>query len=218
MQVYGDGAAQFLTAGGGVLHEEMSVSEPARTIGPTNQPMNRTVGPSLQTMMFHTYNTPPQFHPHRWEFEGSGLYQDIELFQIWVNLPRTRKAMAPSIQLAGACSSSKGPIPTITTAGSGGGAAAATTTTTVRVIMGEAEGTKSPIEPWTPMSVLHVTCAAGARWEFPLPASHSLTLYVRRGPVDVMTGAGKAVRLKMYETAFCKVGQSRSDGWFGPVI
>lgn len=121
--------------------------------------------------------------------------------------------MAPSIQLAGACSSSsKGPIPTTTTSSSttGGGSGA---TTTVRVIMGEAAGTKSPIEPWTPMSVLHVTCAPGARWEYPLPASHSLTLYIRRGPMDVVTGAGKAVRLRTYETAFCKVPWV--VGWMG---
>jgi hypothetical protein len=76
----------------------------------------------------------------------------------------------------------------------------------VRVIMGEAEGTKAPIEPWTPMSVLHVSCGPGARWEYPLPASQSLTLYVRRGPLDVVMGAGRAVRLKTYETAFCNVG------------
>lgn len=78
-QVYGDGAAQFLSAGRGVLHEEM------------------------------------------WELQGGPSYQDIELFQLWINLPRGQKGMQPSIQTTGACATSgggeaqsKGPIPTVT--------------------------------------------------------------------------------------------------------
>lgn len=55
------------------------------------------------------------------------------------------------------------------------------------------------------MCVLHATCEPGARWEYPLPPTHSLTLYVRRGPLDVVVGGGKAVRLATYETAFFKV-------------
>jgi quercetin 2,3-dioxygenase len=197
-QVYGDGAAQFLTAGAGVLHEEM------------------------------------------WEFDdndggGGGVVADFELFQLWINLPQSRKAMAPSIQLAGACTGSgsgsgvesKGPIPTVTlpsaspppspsppsssSSSSPAASAAAPAHVTVRVIMGEAVGLKSPIEPWTPMNVLHVTLEPGARWELPLPPSHSLTLYVRRGPLDVVVREGTAVRLRPYETAFFQVGEKGKE-------
>ncbi len=170
-QVYGDGAAQFLSAGRGVLHEEM------------------------------------------WELQGGPSYQDIELFQLWINLPRGQKGMQPSIQTAGACATSgggeaqsKGPIPTVTVPSSF--PSPSSSTTTVRVVMGEAEGVKSPIQPWTPVTVLHVTCAPGARWTFPLPASHSLTLYVRRGPLDVVVGEGTAARIATYETGFFQVNRS----------
>ena len=74
------------------------------------------------------------------------------------------------------------------------------------------------------MSVLHVTCEPGARWRLPLPAQHSLTIYVRRGPLDVVVakspggkvagGKDQAVRLTTYEVAFFEV---RVIWWGGGV-
>lgn len=141
-----------------------------------------------------------------WSFDGR-LYQDMELFQLWINLPGEKKAMAPSIQLAGgeAGGQSKGPIPVVTVPSSSSSSSSSAAATTVRVVMGEAHGVRSPMQPWSPMSVLHCTCEPGARWEYSLPAEHSLTLYARRGPLDVVVGGGRAVRLRTFETAFFKV-------------
>lgn len=184
-QVYGDGAAQFLTAGNGVLHEEM------------------------------------------WELSQNGGNADIELFQIWINLPRKDKFMDPSIQLVGDCDGGlgRGAIPEVnvlsSSAAGGEGKEKEGTTkeVKVRIIMGEAHGVKAKIDSWTPMNVLHVSMDAGSAWSFPLPATHNLFLYIKRGPLDVLTspGAKKAegnggdvpprfARIDTHETVFFKQG------------
>jgi redox-sensitive bicupin YhaK (pirin superfamily) len=91
----------------------------------------------------------------------------------------------------------------------------------VRIIMGEAHGVKAKIDSWTPMNVLHVSMDAGSTWSFPLPATHNLFLYIKKGPLDVLTspGAKKAegngnggdvpprfARINTHETVFFKQG------------
>lgn len=40
-------------------------------------------------------------HEEMWELPDLSLQTDLELFQIWVNLPESKKSLPPKIQLAG---------------------------------------------------------------------------------------------------------------------
>ncbi|GAB5035316.1 pirin-like protein [Nannochloropsis oceanica] len=182
-QVYGNGAAQFLTAGNGVLHEEM------------------------------------------WEFSKG---RDMELFQIWINLPRRHKDIDPSLQLVGDTDNhdGKGPIPEITILSPSSSSSTSSSSVfsasprgaekkvTVRVLMGEAHGLQGKLESLTPMTVLHVSMDSGSSWAFPLPSHHTCHIYARKGPLDVLVDAGGGrdggkpglVRVETHETAFMKTG------------
>lgn len=194
-QIYGDGAAQLLTAGRGVLHEEM------------------------------------------WDFSNG---RDVELFQIWINLPGRLKGTEPSLQLVGETDSpdAAGPIPEVTLLSSALSersspplppaspllpAPSSTRKVVVRILVGEAHGVRARMETLTPQTVLHVSMDAGSSWAFPVAASHTLHVYVRKGPVDILVGAGEGrgenkegasrekrsprfVRVETHETAFTHKG------------
>ena len=87
----------------------------------------------------------------------------IHGLQLWVNLPRRDKMIAPRYQEVPNAS-----IPVGRTADG---------SVSVRVIAGEALGVKAAIDTRTPILYQHFTLAAGARIEQPVPANHRVFAY-----------------------------------------
>ena len=116
-------------------------------------------------------------------------------FQLWVNLPKRDKLMAPRYQEI--------PAARIPEARSPDGGVA------VRVIAGEALGARAAIDTRTPIAYLHYTLRPGAETVQPVPAAWSAAAYVfggagrfggtatavRDGQLVVFAGDGEAVRL-----------------------
>lgn len=178
-----DAAVQWMTAGRGMLHEEM------------------------------------------WRTGDVLESSDQELFQIWVNLPQAHKMVPPRMQMLGQAASGEarklrsnagvatevrelGPVPSVSPAPG----------VTVRIIAGEACGVSSPVESYSPLSILHVTIEPGASWTWTRPADWSCLLYVRKG--DVQLGdPGTVVNVhhtatfhhRMTETAIAMAADSSSD-------
>jgi redox-sensitive bicupin YhaK (pirin superfamily) len=98
-------------------------------------------------------------------------------FQIWVNLPKRDKMMAPRYQEI-----SRDQIPEGTSADG---------LAKVKVVAGEALGAKAVIETRTPISYLHFTLKSGAKADVPLPRDHAAYVYVFEGDAVV---SGKDVR------------------------
>jgi redox-sensitive bicupin YhaK (pirin superfamily) len=88
-------------------------------------------------------------------------------FQLWVNLPRRDKMMAPRYQEVPAAS-----IPVVTTPDGH---------VSVRVIAGEALKAKAVIDTRTPIMYLHYTLAPGAHIVQPVPEPYNLFAYVFGG-------------------------------------
>jgi redox-sensitive bicupin YhaK (pirin superfamily) len=102
-------------------------------------------------------------------------------FQLWVNLPRRDKMMAPRYQ---EIPSSRLPV-----AAAGDGAVR------VKVIAGESLGARAVIETRTPILYLHATIRPGGRLDQPVPAGFNLFAYVfagegRFGPDGRAVGRG----------------------------
>lgn len=88
-------------------------------------------------------------------------------FQLWVNLPRRDKMIAPRYQEFPAAG-----IPVARSADGG---------ISVRVIAGEALGQRAVIETRTPILYQHFTLQPGARLEQPVPAGFNVFAYVIDG-------------------------------------
>ncbi|CAB1116796.1 unnamed protein product [Ectocarpus sp. CCAP 1310/34] len=128
-QRYGANAVQWMSAGRGILHEEM------------------------------------------WDIKDKWEKADMELYQIWVNLPSSLKMTRPRIQLAGEGTGS--PLP-VATPSKG---------TEVIVLCNET----SPVETMQPLSMLHVKMKVGAEpWAHHVPWGHHCLIYVRRGDLTVV--------------------------------
>ncbi|HZH74875.1 MAG TPA: pirin family protein [Archangium sp.] len=88
-------------------------------------------------------------------------------FQIWVNLPRRDKMMAPRYQEIPAAR-----IPVASTPDG---------SVRVKVIAGESLGARAVIDTRTPIQYLHFTLRPGARFEQPVPREHNVFAYVFGG-------------------------------------
>ena len=88
-------------------------------------------------------------------------------FQLWVNLPRRDKMMRPRYQELRAAE-----IPAATSADG---------KTTVTVIAGESLGARATIDTRTPIMVLHLRLAAGARFTQAVPAAYNAFAFVIGG-------------------------------------
>jgi hypothetical protein len=86
-------------------------------------------------------------------------------FQLWVNLPRDGKMIAPRYQEHGAAT-----LPRVERDG-----------VTVRVIAGEYGGARSPIETTSPITYLHVTLPPGRAIDVDAPRGHNAMAYVISG-------------------------------------
>ncbi|WP_434668378.1 pirin family protein [Paraburkholderia sp. A3BS-1L] len=95
----------------------------------------------------------------------------LEMVQLWVNLPARDKMTAPGYQtILGA------DIPDVALPSAAG---------RVRVIAGEFDGHHGPARTFTPMDVWDVRLKAGHSTRFTLPAERTLALVVLRGSVIV---------------------------------
>ena len=113
----------------------------------------------------------------QWMTAGSGIiHQEMPMgnkrgrmggFQLWVNLPASRKMMDPRYRDVASGTIPKVPLPA-------GGIAA--------VIAGEAAGAKGPVQDLVVKAVyLDVTLPAGAAFEHPVPKGDSAFAYVIGG-------------------------------------
>jgi redox-sensitive bicupin YhaK (pirin superfamily) len=91
-------------------------------------------------------------------------------FQIWVNLSKADKTLAPSYKDV--------PSGTIPVAHPSDGV-------TARVLAGDVFGVSGPVHTVTPWSYVHVTLAPGARVEQPVPHGWTATAYVFGGAANV---------------------------------
>ncbi len=100
-------------------------------------------------------------------------------FQLWVNLPRKDKRLAPRYQEIPAAR-----IPEATTADG---------KVRVRVIAGESLGERAVIDTRTPIAFLHVKLRPGGKLLQPLPRSYSAFAYVFGGQVRCAPGRTAAL-------------------------
>src|SRR5262249_47513570 len=122
-------------------------------------------------------------------------------FQLWVNLPRKDKRMAPRYQ---EISGEK--IPTATT---DDGLA------TVKLVAGEALGARAVIDTRTPIAYHDWTLRPGARIDVPVPASLNAAVYVFGGEVQIdarAVGDGQLAMLGEGDTVSLSVAaDAKSD-------
>ncbi len=129
-------------------------------------------------------------------------------FQLWVNLPRRDKMMAPRYQDV--------PAATIPVAASTDGKV------TARVIAGEALGARAVIDTRIPIVFLHLTLEPGARLAQPVPRDLNAIAYViagagRFGPGGEPAGEGQMVHFASDgdEVTLAAAGGSDSSGGAG---
>jgi quercetin 2,3-dioxygenase len=108
--------------------------------------------------------------PPEWLVQAGGLFHGI---QLWVNLPRAQKLVAPRYQdIRG------GQVGLLTTPDAGA---------LVRVIAGEVAEVSGPGSTYTPMTMVHATVAAGAELTLPWRADFNALVYVLAGAAAVGT-------------------------------
>ncbi len=96
--------------------------------------------------------------------ESGGLFHGV---QLWINLPRSMKRIAPQYQDLGGVDSMM-----VTTADGG---------SLVRVLAGEVDGYAGPGISHTPLAVTHITIAPGAQADIPWRADFNALAYVLAG-------------------------------------
>lgn len=96
--------------------------------------------------------------------ESGGLFHGV---QLWINLPRKMKRIAPQYQDLGGVDAMM-----VTTADGG---------TLVRVLAGEVDGHAGPGISHTPLAVTHLTIAPGAQADIPWRADFNALAYVLAG-------------------------------------
>jgi quercetin 2,3-dioxygenase len=127
---------------------------------------------------------------------SGGLFHGL---QLWVNLPRVAKMLAPKYQ------DIRGRQAALLTTPDGG--------SLIRVIAGEVAGRSGPGSTHTPINLAHVTLQPGARIELPWPADYNALVYVLAGrgtagaeqrPLHLgqlaVHGAGDAIRVEADRT------------------
>jgi redox-sensitive bicupin YhaK (pirin superfamily) len=92
------------------------------------------------------------------------------MIQLWVNLPAKDKMSKPGYQAI-----TKEQIPVIDLPGGGH----------IRVIAGEANGTKGPATTFTPVNLWDVILKAGEKVELTVPEGHNTAVVLRKGDATV---------------------------------
>jgi redox-sensitive bicupin YhaK (pirin superfamily) len=128
--------------------------------------------------------------------EAGGLFHGV---QLWINLPREKKRIAPQYQ------DLQGQDSTMVTTTDGGAL--------LRILAGSVDGHAGPGISHTPLAITHLTLAPGAQADIPWPAEFNALAYVLAGSGTVgpdqrpirsgqlaVLGAGDTVLLKANET------------------
>ena len=102
--------------------------------------------------------------PPEWLVAQGGLFHGI---QLWVNLPRAQKMIAPRYQ-----DLQSSQVALVSTADAGA---------LVRIIAGVVDGHHGPGSTYTPMTMVHATLAPTAKLELPWDASFNALVYVLAG-------------------------------------
>ncbi|QDF98417.1 quercetin 2,3-dioxygenase [Azoarcus sp. DD4] len=113
------------------------------------------------------------------EFHGRGFARtggELEMVQLWVNLPARDKMTAPGYQAITAAQ-----IPVVELANGAGSA---------RIVAGELDGRRGPAHTFTPLAVWDLRLNAGGYVELPLPEGWTGAVVVLRGTLQVN---GKAI-------------------------
>jgi quercetin 2,3-dioxygenase len=108
--------------------------------------------------------------PPEWLVMRGGLFHGI---QLWVNLPRSQKLVAPRYQ-----DLKSSQVGLVTTADAGA---------LVRVIAGEVGGQVGPGSTHTPMAMVHATLAPGSTMQLPWRQDFNALVYVLAGDGSVGT-------------------------------
>jgi redox-sensitive bicupin YhaK (pirin superfamily) len=140
----GPGDVQWMTAAGGILHEE--------------------------------------FHSEDFTRRGG----DLEMAQLWVNLPAKHKLDAPRYQTL-----LQAAIPKLDLEGGG----------ELRVIAGSYSGREGPAHTFSSLNVWDVSLKAGEEWQFELPQGHTVSIAVLKGDILVNGGKAAAVSLAVLGTS-----------------
>jgi hypothetical protein len=96
---------------------------------------------------------------------------NLEMVQLWVNLPAKDKLAAPGYQSIVAADIAQIPLP-----GNAG---------SLRLIAGEFDGQRGPARTFTPIDVWDIRLNAGKHLELPVRAGHNSALVVLRGTLQV---------------------------------
>jgi len=108
------------------------------------------------------------------EFHSADFGQrggNLEMVQLWVNLPAKDKLAAPGYQSIVAADIAQIPLP-----GNAG---------SLRLIAGEFDGQRGPARTFTPIDVWDIRLNAGKHLELPVRAGHNSALVVLRGTLQV---------------------------------
>jgi len=127
-----------------------------------------------------------------WMTSGSGIVHSegptdtfvenggtVELLQIWINLPSDRKQLPASFRHY-----SGSTLPVIEK-----------NNTRIKVLIGDYEGSKSPVITHTPMFAYHVNLKAGTLFTMPVDSSYSSAIYILSGKLNVLNEKLKAGQL-----------------------
>lgn len=104
-----------------------------------------------------------EMHSQRFTEAGG----EMEMVQLWVNLPAQKKMSAPRYQ-----SITNSQIPAVTLADQAG---------RVRVIAGDFQGVRGPAQTFTPIYMLDLQLRPGASLTVPLPDKYTTVLFVLKG-------------------------------------
>jgi len=115
--------------------------------------------------------------PPEWLVRSGGLFHGL---QLWVNLPRADKLIAPKYQ-----DIRSGQVALVTSADAG---------SLVRVIAGSVDGNDGPGSTHTPMTMVHATIEAGSRLEMPWNVDYNALVYVLNGSGTV-GNEGRPIRM-----------------------
>jgi redox-sensitive bicupin YhaK (pirin superfamily) len=115
--------------------------------------------------------------PPEWLVQAGGLFHGL---QLWVNLPRADKLIAPKYQ-----DIRSGQVALVTSADAG---------SLVRVIAGSVGGYDGPGSTHTPMTMVHATIEAGSRLELPWNVDYNALVYVLNGSGTV-GNEGRPIRM-----------------------
>lgn len=148
---------QWLTAGAGLLHEEM-------------------------------WDIQPDSNEMYGDEDGNNIFRRIfqpssqELYQLWLNLPASKKMDSPSIELLGGEDST----PSVINEETDESDSTKRLQTKTIIISGEHAGKKASIETASGVSILHVQMDPGSTWTHSMPLTHrTAILYMRTGSVTM---------------------------------